>query len=371
MEKVLIFGGAFDPPHSEHVTMCKSAMKELGISKLVIVPTYTPPHKSASFLSFEDRCELIKVAFRDVDFVIDNVEKVRGEDNYSALILPILKQKYGDITYLIGGDSLEYFSNWYNPQAIVDTCPIAVCAREGFDDISSTAQALEKKYGGKFILLNCKGRDVSSSEIKAKLLMEEEPCELDCKVLDKIREMHLFEECKDMAVKLCSYQTQELFEHSKAVVLTAMRLNSLHNLKQDFKKVFLACFLHDNAKKRPSLDGLNVPIDAVGTPVLHQFLGAEKAKRDFDIQDAEVLDAIRYHTTAKADMTTLEKLVYTADSVSFDRTYDPIPAIRDIAMHDFNEGFKAVLRYTYQKVSASGKGMHPLTQQAVDCYLDD
>ncbi|MDE7097345.1 MAG: hypothetical protein K2O47_07630, partial [Muribaculaceae bacterium] len=58
ISKALIFGGAFDPPHKEHVAMCKSAMKELGADKLVIVPTYMPPHKDAGFLSFEERCEL-------------------------------------------------------------------------------------------------------------------------------------------------------------------------------------------------------------------------------------------------------------------------------------------------------------------------
>lgn len=369
MEKTLIFGGAFDPVHKEHVAMCKSAMQELGISKLVLVPTVTPPHKSAGFLSFQDRCDLLKVAFEGVDFVIDDIENAREKDNYSALTLPILKEKYGDIVYLIGGDSLEYFDTWYHPEKIVQVCPIAVCAREGYDDIRDRAKRLEQKFGGEFILLNYVGKDVSSSEVRAKLLMGETPIEIDERVLDAIRQKRLFCEYEDMAKKLRSYQTEELFAHSKAVVLTAMRLNSLHNLKQDFTKLFLACFLHDNAKKRPSLDGLNVPCDAVGTPVLHQFLGAEKARRDFDIQDEDVLDAIRYHTTAKANMTMLEKLVYTADSVSFDRDYEPIPKIREIAMRNFDEGFKAVLKYTYDKVGASGKPMHPLTQEAVKCYL--
>lgn len=116
MEKTLIFGGAFDPVHKEHVAMCKSAMQELGISKLVLVPTVTPPHKSAGFLSFQDRCDLLKVAFEGVDFVIDDIENAREKDNYSALTLPILKEKYGDIVYLIGGDSLEYFDTWYHPE---------------------------------------------------------------------------------------------------------------------------------------------------------------------------------------------------------------------------------------------------------------
>lgn len=370
MSKTLIFGGAFDPPHIEHVNMCKSAMRELNIDKLVIVPTYFPPHKSVGFLSFEDRISLINTAFDGLDFVIDDIERVRVKDNYSAVVLPILKQKYGDIVYLIGGDSIEHLPTWYHPSEVLSVCPIAVCARDGFEDVQKNIESVKSTFGGEIILLDYVGRDISSSHIKAQLLLGEKPDGISDEVYCQIRQSGLFDDYKDMVERLKTYQTEELFEHSKAVVLTALELNSLHNLKQDFKKVFLACLLHDNAKQRPSVDGLNVPIDAVGTPVLHQFLGAEKARRDFGIDDEDVLSAIRYHTTAKANMTLLEKLVYTADSLSFDRQYEPIPALRDIAMRNFDDGFKAVLNYTYDKVSKRGGNMHPLTQEAKECYLD-
>ena len=370
MQKTLIFGGAFDPPHLEHVNMVRHAVEQLDIDKVVLVPTFTPPHKSAGFLDFATRCKLLKIAFDGLNFVIDDIENVRGKDNYSALTLPVLKEKYGDIVYLIGGDSLEYFDTWYHPEKILETCPVAVCGREGFDDVKTRAAALQQKFGGEFILIDYTGKDVSSSVVRAKLLMGDKCDEIDEKVQSAIDELGLFKEYSDMATRLKSYQSDELFAHSKAVVLTAMELNSRHNLKQDFTKTFLACFLHDNAKQRPSVDGLNVPKDAIGTPVLHQFLGAEKARRDFGIQDEDVLEAIRYHTTAKANMTMLEKLVYTADSLSFDRTYEPIPKIREIAMRDFDEGFRTVLRYTYDKVMKSGKPMHPMTQEAVDYYLN-
>jgi len=350
--------------------MVRHAVEQLGIDKVVLVPTFTPPHKSAGFLDFATRCKLLKVAFDGLNFVIDDIENVRGKDNYSALTLPVLKEKYGDIVYLIGGDSLEYFDTWYHPEKILETCPVAVCGREGFDDVKTRAAALQQKFGGEFILIDYTGKDVSSSVVRAKLLMGDKCDEIDEKVQSAIDELGLFKEYSDMATRLKSYQSDELFAHSKAVVLTAMELNSRHNLKQDFTKTFLACFLHDNAKQRPSVDGLNVPKDAIGTPVLHQFLGAEKARRDFGIQDEDVLEAIRYHTTAKANMTMLEKLVYTADSLSFDRTYEPIPKIREIAMRDFDEGFRTVLRYTYDKVMKSGKPMHPMTQEAVDYYLN-
>ena len=112
-----------------------------------------------------------------------------------------------------------------------------------------------------------------------------------------------------------------------------------------------------------------MPPDSVGTPVLHQFLGAEKARRDFGVTDEEVLSAIRLHTTAKADMTVLEKLIYTADSTSYDRDYDPIPALRAEVDEDFERGFRDLLAYTYRKLRGKGAPSYPLTMEAVRFYL--
>ena len=100
-------------------------------------------------------------------------------------------------------------------------------------------------------------------------------------------------------------------------------------------------------------------------------MGAEKARRDFGVEDEDILNAIRYHTTAKADMTMLEKLIYTADSLSDDRTYDPIPALRRIAEADFEEGFKATLAHTVDKLKAGGRPIYPLTLDAYNFYIGD
>ncbi|MBR4800174.1 MAG: nicotinate (nicotinamide) nucleotide adenylyltransferase [Clostridia bacterium] len=370
--KTIVFGGAFAPPHREHVKMCESAMKELGAERLVLVPTYLPAHKTEHYLSFEDRCALVKIAFKDVcgEVVVDDVERRRGEDNYSYLVLPILKEKYGDIVYLIGSDSLEYFDKWKEPQRVATACKIAVCSREGYAGADEVVKLVGTKYGVEnFIPLEHVGGDVSSSMIKTKLLLGEDADELPDGVNEYIKTHGLFDDYIEFVERLKSYQTDELFFHSKSVVKRAVEFNSKHILLQDYDKVFLAALLHDNAKQRKSLDGLNVPEDAVGTPVLHQFLGAEKARRDFGIEDEEILNAIRYHTTAKANMTMLEKLIYTADSLSDDRTYEPIPELRKIAIADFEKGFKAILKYTYDKIAERGTGMYPLTEDAYRYYI--
>ncbi len=367
----VVFGGAFDPPHKIHTEMARAAVKELNADRLVILPTYSPPHKSNAYLSFDVRRELITTAFCGfaVPVIVDETEKNRGADNYAAFTLPVMKEKYGEIVYLIGGDSLEYFDSWYLPKAITDCCKIAVIEREGYCGAQDKISAIKNKIGGDFTLLAYKGKNISSSLIKACLLLGERPDGLDDAVYERIKSKNLFGEYSDTLEKLKRYESPPLYEHSKAVVKTAVEMNSVHNLKLDFISVFEAALLHDNAKERPTLDGLEVPEDSVGTSVLHQFLGAAKAERDFGVKNKEVLDAIRYHTTARPDMSLMEKLIYTADSVSYDREYPPIPKLRKIAFADFEEGFKAVLEYTCDKLRKAGKNIYPLTQEAEKYYI--
>ena len=372
--KTIIFGGSFDPPHVEHIELCVEAVKEFNPDRVVIVPTYYPPYKTQGYLPFETRCELCKVAFKDVckEVIIDEIEKNMEGRNYASIILPILKEKYEDIAYIIGGDSLERFLTWKDPQKVVDTCPLIVVPRNHFEDVHVLIDKYKKDMGGEYFVLNYTGDHCSSSILKAKLLLNiatDEDISKD--VLDFIKKNNLFDEYDDVLEQLRSYQTEDLFNHSIQVCLMAVTLNTRMDLRLDFEKVFISALLHDNAKQRKSIDGLDVPEDAIGTPVLHQFLGAEKAKRDFGIKDEEILNGIKYHTSAKPDMTLFEKLIYTADSVSMDREYDPIPKIREVVFNNFNDGFLCVLKHTYDSLIKRGISIYNLTEKAYNFYKKD
>lgn len=369
--RTLIFGGAFDPPHTEHVRALGCAVQATGAGRVVVLPTFFPPHKSAGFLDFDTRAELSRLAFADVceNVTVDDIERVRGKDNFAYLVLREMKKKYGDILYLIGGDSLRDFGTWKCPEEIMKTCPLVVAPRKGCGDAALQRENALKKYGGEIILLDFLGEDVSSGRIKAELLLGEKCEGVPAKVSEYIRTHGLFDEHRAAVEKLKTMESEELYRHSVAAVMRAVDLNSRHNLKQDFDKVFLAALLHDNAKERPSVDGLDVPADSIGTSVLHQFLGAEKARRDFGIRDEEILSAIRYHTTAKPDMTVMQKLIYTADSTSYDRLYEPIPELRAATDADFEKGFEELLAFTYRKLLKKGGSVYPLTEEAVRYYL--
>ena len=62
--KIGIFGGSFDPVHTEHIRVAQAAIKSLGLDKLLIMPAHTPPHKAGKSLSPDhERLELCRLAF--------------------------------------------------------------------------------------------------------------------------------------------------------------------------------------------------------------------------------------------------------------------------------------------------------------------
>ena len=87
-----IFGGAFDPFHTEHKNIIIKAYKELNLEKVIVVPSYFPPHKSYAMSSYECRREMVAKSVMDLPYVIiDDVERERAVVNPTNEILDILK----------------------------------------------------------------------------------------------------------------------------------------------------------------------------------------------------------------------------------------------------------------------------------------
>ena len=89
------------------------------------------------------------------------------------------------------------------------------------------------------------------------------------------------------------------------------------------------------------------------------------AQNRFGIQDADVLNAIRYHTTGRADMSLLEKIIYTADAVSYERDYKGVEALRKDAFSDLDRTMLEIVRFTLKKLVKDGT---PIAIDSVSCY---
>lgn len=101
--------------------------------------------------------------------------------------------------------------------------------------------------------------------------------------------------------------------------------------------------------------------------LLHGPLGACMAQSEFDIYDPEVLDAIRYHTTGKANMSLLSKIVYIADYIEPGRDFEGVDQLRELTCRDMDAAIIQGIDFTICDLVEQGKTIHPDT---VHCRND-
>jgi len=95
------------------------------------------------------------------------------------------------------------------------------------------------------------------------------------------------------------------------------------------------------------------------------------AKKIFGVDDQDILDAICFHSTARPNMTTLEKVLYLADKISYDRTFKRLDPIRDHAKKgDLDAAMRLCLEETFIALNRKGKRPHPLSLAAFDQVRD-
>ncbi len=125
---------------------------------------------------------------------------------------------------------------------------------------------------------------------------------------------------EQMIARLKTELNEHRFNHTLGVAAEARRWAPLYGADPD--KAYVAGLLHDCAKNfspertREYCEKYGVELDPYcmkEKALIHAFIGPTVAKADYGVDDAEILSAIYYHTTAKADMTPLEKVIYIAD----------------------------------------------------------
>ena len=176
---------------------------------------------------------------------------------------------------------------------------------------------------------------------------------------------------KDMQNRLRSSLKKRRYEHSMGVCIEAVRMAELFGADKD--KAYIAGLLHDCAKclsPEQEKEVCNkygyVPdlMTKVCHPVLHAPLGAVVAEHEYGVTDKEILDAIRYHTVARANMTLLDKIVYVADMTEPGRSYDGVDRLRSLANKDIDEAFYEALGRSLMHNIKKGSIIHPSSLDA-------
>ena len=160
--------------------------------------------------------------------------------------------------------------------------------------------------------------------------------------------------------------------HSLNVAASAAELSKIYNCNRD--KAYLAGLLHDITKEEildvqyrliEENSHSLTKLERNNPSVIHQMSGEAYSRLKLGITDEEILSAIRYHTTGKANMTTLQKVVYTADFISADRNYPDVEEMRSLALKSLDDAMLYSLKHTILKLTSKAELIHP---DSFECY---
>ena len=147
-------------------------------------------------------------------------------------------------------------------------------------------------------------------------------------------------------------------------------LSKVKELGLDEYKVLTACLLHDVAKYLNPKDFSEFTLpEGVPKPVVHAFLGAYFVEKVLNIKDVEIIDAIRYHTSGKANMSELGKLVFVADMVERGRDYQGVEKLRELFKKDFERCFIECLKEELQHLINKKSVIYEETINAYEYYV--
>ena len=173
MKKVGIMGGTFDPIHIGHLILGENAYQQLGLDRVVFMPSGNPPHKRdrEGRASDEQRMDMVKLAIAsNTHFKYSSMEMNEDGYSYTYLTLEKLNEKHPDTRYyfIIGADSLFDFKGWRNPQRICDACTLVVATRNHTSDeeLDKAIEDVRQTFGADIVKLNTENIDVSSHQLR-------------------------------------------------------------------------------------------------------------------------------------------------------------------------------------------------------------
>ncbi len=169
--------------------------------------------------------------------------------------------------------------------------------------------------------------------------------------------------------------SEKRYEHTLNVKKMAIKLAKQYGADPD--RVALAALLHDVCKEKSRAELLLILQENAiiadnaqnrPSPVWHGVCAAILARTQWGIDDEDVLSAIACHTTGKANMSLIDKIVYLADMLCKERNFEGIEVLRDLAYKDINLAMRACLKCSMDFVLANGKPLDPTTIEAYKDY---
>lgn len=379
--RIGIFGGTFNPPHLGHKRMALEMMKAASLDKMLIIPTFTPPHKNAADLACgKDRLEMCKLLFNEEVFTVSDIELQRKGKSYTVDTVTELKKIYpnDELFLVIGSDMLLSFDRWYRYEDILSAVTLCVATRENEISAENLCNYAEKTLNlkkGEFIVSEMSPMVCSSTDVREKLKAKEDLTELiSNEVKEHIEKFDLYSDIyPEYKALLRELLDDYRFIHSLGVAESAKELAEIYGYNTD--KAYKAGLLHDIMKNASPSYQLQImekggiilsQAEKNNKKLWHAMAGEAYLKKELHVDDEEILGAVRYHTTGKAGMNLLEKIVYVADYISAERNYPDVDVMRNLSKNvSLEEASLYALRFSIRKLESIGGIIHT---DSVDYY---
>ncbi len=380
MERIGIYGGTFDPVHTGHIQGAQYALSALNLSKLYMIPTCVSPQKTETAASPRQRYEMLQLSLPGEEAILaSDLEILRDGISYTWQTVETLRQRHpGAHLYLIlGQDKLQSIDSWKESQYLFRHTTLAVlCRGKGRKEAGERAGIL-RSQGAKVVLLENPVVDISSTDLRRLLQFDCAGEYLPAGVGEYMALHGLYcQACKNLSLEELTDRVTGLLNpnrvrHTIGCRDTAAELARLWGA--DETDAARAGMLHDVTKALPPQLQLHlcrsygVKLDEFSQQnpkTLHALTGSLVAQRIFG-ENAAVVSAIESHTTGKADMNTLEKILYVADYMEPNRAFPGVEQLRHLAYTNLDEALQLGLEMTLAMLVEQDREISPGSDQAL------
>lgn len=377
MSKIGVFLSTFNPIHNEHIFVANKLKSKYNLDKILLVPSNVTLNKIDELPPIKIRRDMCKLACDDYDDIA--VYDIHSKIDLSCVfsILHELKIEFcDDDLYLIVESNLFLSFDLFNKyEKIFDIASIlpVVFSKYEYKLMKKKAEKLQKA-----VIINMFEKEHMSSECIRIKYAQGSKCSsyLNHKVDQYILENNVY--CGDDCLfKECfgasrSRLSSKRFNHCKMVAKAAKDLAKLYN--EDENKSEIAGILHDIVKEKDQkylldiIEDCDVKLSEVeknSPQIWHSIAGALYCEKYLGIEDRDIINAIKYHTTGNRDMTTFEKIIYMADCISDDRKHEDVEIERKLVKKDLDSALLFQLKKCITLLCEREVLIHPKT---LECY---
>lgn len=400
-----IYGGTFNPPHVGHSRVMHAVISQLNLERLILIPTGEPPHKEMpEGASLEDRFAMTQLVGETVEescrrrkrhtcvVETNDMEMRRSGKSFTIDSLESLRVLYpeDDFYLIMGEDMFLTFLDWVTPDKIVKRAKICTFLRNDqkpSEALIGMAERVQREYGAEVKLIRVPyNQEVSSTEIRENLSLnmlnptlvpQLMPCTLGQIIDRRLYGVDVSLQNMDhslLRALVWGYVKPKRVAHIVGVEQECARLARRWGVDEYLAR--RAGILHDITKYWTLEEHLafcekySVILDHLEwstEKLLHAKSGAGFAKHILGESD-EVCEAIDCHTTGKANMSALSKILYLADYIEPQRDFEELAKLRALSYENLDGAVGYGLSIALAEMEARNKITHQNTLQAYEQY---